>query len=133
MATKQATVDYLVDQIGRGATAKKMFGEYGLYLDGVLVGLVCDGELYVKATDAGRAYLGEVTEAPPYPGAKNAFLISGDAWDDRDRLAELAGITRGALPPPSAKRAATRVAPAKPKTKAEAKRKSHVKKTKASR
>ena len=36
MASKQSTVDFLLDQFaGAGAvSAKKMFGEYGVYLDG---------------------------------------------------------------------------------------------------
>ena len=81
-----------------------MFGEYALYRDGIVFALVCNDQLFIKATDAGRAFLGEVEEAPPYPGAKNAFRISDDAWDDDRWLSELARITASALPPPKPKR-----------------------------
>lgn len=113
MATSQATVDYLVDQMGLGVSAKKMFGEYGLYLNGVIFALVCDGSLFVKQTDAGRAFIGSVEEAPPYPGAKNAFLISGERWDDADWLGELTRITVAALPMALPKKAAPKGAAAK--------------------
>ena len=80
-----------------------MFGEYGLYRGAKIFALVCDDQLFVKATDAGRAFLGKVEEAPPYPGAKNAFLIPGDTWDDERWLADLARITADALPLPKTK------------------------------
>ena len=84
MATRQSTVDLVLEQAGEAGnvTAKKMFGEYALYCDGKLVALICDEQLFLKPTPAARAYLGEVTEAPPYPSAKPCFLIPGEAWDD---------------------------------------------------
>lgn len=104
MATKASTAEYLVDQLGDGVTCKKMFGEYGLYLDGKMFALICDDQLFLKATAGGRALLGEVAEAPPYPGAKLAFVIPGDRWDDAEWLAELAAVTTRELPAPKPKR-----------------------------
>lgn len=105
MATKPSTVAFIVEQAGGAGqvVAKKMFGEYALYRDGKLVALVCDEQLFVKPTDSGRAYLGAVTEAPPYPGAKPCFLISGEAWDDADWLSELIRLSAASLPMPPAK------------------------------
>jgi TfoX/Sxy family transcriptional regulator of competence genes len=105
MATKQSTVDYVVDQLGGpdAVTAKKMFGEYGLYQDSKLVALLCDGQLFAKPTAAGRALLGSPTEAPPYPGAKPWFLISGERWDDSPWLCELFKQTAAELPLPKPK------------------------------
>jgi DNA transformation protein and related proteins len=111
MATKPSTAEYLVDQLGSGVTAKKMFGEYGLYLDGKMFAMLCDDQLFVKPTPGGRAFLGEVQEAAPYPGAKNAFVIPGDRWDDSEWLAELAAKTAKELPPSKTKRAATSAPP----------------------
>ncbi|MCK9201389.1 MAG: TfoX/Sxy family protein [Gallionella sp.] len=53
MATAQNTIDFLLDQLsGTGAaSAKKMFGEYCLYLDGKPVALVCDDQLFLKPTN----------------------------------------------------------------------------------
>jgi len=102
MASKQGTVDYIVDQIGAAGvvSSRKMFGEYGIYCDGKMVALVCDNQLYVKPTAAGQAYLKKVVQAPPYPGAKPYFLIAGEHWDDGDWLSELVRITSAALPLP---------------------------------
>jgi TfoX/Sxy family transcriptional regulator of competence genes len=52
MATKQSTIDYLLDQLGSlpKVRARKMFGEYALYCNEKVVALICDDELYVKIT-----------------------------------------------------------------------------------
>jgi TfoX/Sxy family transcriptional regulator of competence genes len=48
MATQQSTIDYLIEQAtSAGAVAAKpMFGEYGVYVDGKMVGSVCDDQLF---------------------------------------------------------------------------------------
>jgi len=100
MASGQRNVDFVLEQMaGAGdVTARKMFGEYAIYCAGKLVALFCDDQLFMKPTDAGRALLGHVEEAPPYPGAKPHFLISGDRCEDADWLAELTRVTERALP-----------------------------------
>jgi DNA transformation protein and related proteins len=105
MVTKASTADFLLEQLGTGVTLKKMLGEYGLYLEGKMFAMVCDDQLYVKPTPAGRAFLGEVHEAAPYAGAKPAFVIAGDRWEDGEWLAELAALTARELPDPKTKRA----------------------------
>lgn len=108
MASAQKTVDFLLDQIAKAGSvaARKMFGEYGLYCDGKMVALVCDDQLFLKPTAAGRSYLGTVTEAAPYNGARPCFLIPGETWDDSARLTELVRLTAAALPVPGRKRKA---------------------------
>ncbi len=107
MASDAKTVEFILDQLaaaGAEVSAKKMFGEYGLYLDSKMVAMVCDDQLFMKGTDAGRAFTGPIEEAPPYPQAKPHPLIDGDRWDDGDWLAELFRITADALPAPKPKR-----------------------------
>ncbi len=106
MATKQATVDYILEKIaGAGITSgKKMFGEYGLYCDGKVVALVCDDQLFIKPTQAGKDFWGEYEEGQPYPGAKPWILIPEDDWDDGLRLAELVRRTAAELPLPAPKK-----------------------------
>ena len=107
MASDPKTVDFILDQLAAGgaeATAKKMFGEYGLYLDGKMVAMVCDDRLFVKGTDAGRAFTGPIEEAPPYPQAKPHPLIDADRWDDGDWLAALFRVTADSLPAPKPKK-----------------------------
>jgi len=107
MASQQSTADYIVEQIQRAGrvSARKMFGEYAIYCDGKTVAFLCDDQLFMKPTAAGRAFIGEVKDGTPYPGAKPHFLIAGDCWDDAEWLAKLVALTAAELPLPKPKRA----------------------------
>ena len=106
MATDQSFVDYIIDQISLAGeiSFRKMFGEYALYCDGKVVALICNNQLFVKQTEAGRALFldKEIIEAPAYPSAKMSFLIE-DYIDDGDWLTDLIRITSEALPVPKPK------------------------------
>ncbi len=80
---------------GRVAS-RKMFGGYAIYCDDKVVALVCDSQLFVKPTEKGRVYIGDVVEAPPYQGAKQYFLIE-DRFEDREWISELIRITTKAV------------------------------------
>ena len=86
-------VQFIVDQCsGAGEIAvKKMMGDYCIYCDGVLFGLICDNNLYIKQTDAGEAVLDEVVLRPPYPSARDHFYIPN--VDDRDYLEDIVRAT----------------------------------------
>ena len=84
--------------------AKKMFGEYALYLDDKLFALVCDDTLFVKPTEATQALTAGLDQAPPYPGAKPSFLVPADRCSDTAWLSELARATADALPAPKPKK-----------------------------
>jgi TfoX/Sxy family transcriptional regulator of competence genes len=106
MASQQSIVDYIVEQTrSASVTARKMFGEYGLYSGGKMVALVCDDALYVKPTPAGRAFVGAACEeGQPYPNAKPHVLIPAERWDDGEWLAQLFALTASELPVPQKKR-----------------------------
>jgi TfoX/Sxy family transcriptional regulator of competence genes len=80
-----------------------MFGEYTIYCNDKVVALVCDDQLFVKITEAGRALLQSADEAPAYPGAKPSFHIDGEVWDDREFLTQLIKATADELPVPKRK------------------------------
>lgn len=104
MATKQSTVDYLAEQIsGLNISLRKMFGEYALYSDEKVVGLICDDQLFIKPTPEAREFIGTPEEAPPYPGAKDYYLITADKWENSDWLKKLILLTTAALPLPKKK------------------------------
>ncbi len=95
----------MTDQIENAGeiTAKKMFGEYAIYSNGKIFGLICDNKLFIKPTNSGRAFIGnDVVEAPAYKGAKPSFLIE-DKIEDRAWLSELVRITVNELPMPHQK------------------------------
>jgi TfoX/Sxy family transcriptional regulator of competence genes len=105
MPSNQKFVDFVTDQIQKtGAiTAKKMFGEFGVYSDGKMFGVICDNKLFIKPTKAGREFIGDPIELPPYDGAKPSFLIE-DKIEDSEWLSKLIRITLEELPEPKPKK-----------------------------
>jgi TfoX/Sxy family transcriptional regulator of competence genes len=105
MASDQQFADFILAQIQFEGliTSKKMFGEYGLFADGKIFGMICDNKLFIKPTEAGRKYIGEVVEASPYEGAKPAFLIE-EKMEDREWLSELVKRSLPELPEPKRKK-----------------------------
>ncbi len=103
MASELSFVEFVVDQIENAGeiTFRKMFGEYALYCDAKVVALICDNQLFVKPTEAGKVFIGidQVVQAPPYPGAKLYFLIE-DQIENRDWLSGLVKLTAKELPKP---------------------------------
>lgn len=104
MASNADFVQYIADQCsGAGEiVVRKMFGDYGIYCDGKIFGLICDNGFYLKPTDAVRPMLREVALRPPYDGAKDYFYITD--IDDRDYLSALVCETCKALPEPRPKK-----------------------------
>ena len=104
MASNNDFVQYIADQCaGAGViTVKKMFGDYGIYCDGKIFGLICDDQFFLKPTDVVRPLLRTVDICPPYEGAKDYFLISD--VDDHDYLALIVRETCKALPDPKPKK-----------------------------
>ena len=100
MASNADFVQYIVDQCsGAGEiVAKKMFGDYGIYCNGKIFGLICDDRFYLKPTEAGRTLLRKEELRPPYDGAKDYFYIAD--VDNRDYLSSLVRETCKALPEP---------------------------------
>ena len=105
MATDKNFINFVLEQIENAGeiTHRMMFGEYVVYSDSKLFGLVCDNKLFIKPTEAGRAFIQDVVEAPPYPGAKPSFLIE-DKLDDREWLSELIRLSVKELPEPKPKK-----------------------------
>ncbi len=104
MSSTQAFANFIATQAEKAGhiTFRKMFGEYALYCDGKVVALICNDQLFVKPTESGRAFIGKVIEAPPYPGAKLYFLIE-DKYENQEWLSNLIQITALELPMPKPK------------------------------
>lgn len=103
MASNPDFVQYIVDQCGKTGdiTARKMFGDYGVYCNGKIFGLVSDNGFYVKPTEAGRQMLRSIDLRPPYEGAKPYFYI--EDVDDSDYVSALVRATCADLPEPKPK------------------------------
>jgi TfoX/Sxy family transcriptional regulator of competence genes len=57
-------------------TARKMMGEYLLYMDGILFGGIYDDRLLLKITKASSTMLKEYDSAFPYDGGGEMILFS---------------------------------------------------------
>ena len=59
MATQRETTEFILEQLqGAGETrVQAMFGEYALYLDGKVLGFICDDTLFLKDTPGARALI----------------------------------------------------------------------------
>jgi DNA transformation protein and related proteins len=106
MPTQQATVDLLLKKLENAGplTARKMFGEYCIYLNEKPVALVCDDTLFVKITNAGRVVAGNAPEGSPYPGAKPHFMFDSKSWSRAKSLVKLLQVTFEELPAPKPKK-----------------------------
>ena len=105
MPSNQDFVDIVIGQIqsAEDITFKKMFGEYALYSGNKVFALICDNKLFIKPTNAGRNYIQDVIEAPPYPGAKPSFLVE-ERIEDHEWLSTLVKLTVSELPEPKLKK-----------------------------
>ncbi|HTL69804.1 MAG TPA: TfoX/Sxy family protein [Candidatus Eisenbacteria bacterium] len=79
-----------------GVTARAMFGEYALYLDGTIFALVCDDVLYFKADETNRARY-EKAGSRQYTyrsGGKDVTMpyweVPADILEDREEIAKWA-------------------------------------------
>lgn len=107
MGTRAETISHILDALAPlPLIARKMFGEYALYLDSKVVALVCDDQLFLKPTPGAQAILTDCPTGHPYPGAKLHLLVT-DALDDPDPV--IAALKAVATETPAPK-------PKKPKT-----------------
>ena len=72
MSCSMEFVQYVCEQLqGCGdITYRRMFGEFGFYVDGVYIGAACDNQLFIKVTDAGKKMIKDPVYGEMYPGAK---------------------------------------------------------------
>ena len=75
MASSVEFAEYVCGQAeGAGEVSyRKMFGEYGIYLDGKFIGVVCDNQFFVKITKAGEEILPECPKNRPMTGQNPIF------------------------------------------------------------
>ena len=93
MSVSDEFLDYVVDQLsdwGR-VSVRKMFGGAGLYLEGVMFGLIADDAAYLKVDDSNRDdFVKAGTSAfKPYPdkaGAMSYYEIPPEVLENRDEL-----------------------------------------------
>lgn len=104
MASSAEFVGYIIDCLSCAGTirCRKMMGEYCLYLEDKVIGMVCGNSLYIKKTDAGIRVYPEFTDAPSFPGSKTFFLVTD--FEDRLLMKDFLAATYNELPLPQKRR-----------------------------
>lgn len=96
MAKDTSFHDYIVYDILeelRGITSRAMFGGWAIYKDGIVFGIILEGELYFKVDDGNRPEF-ERMESHPFvyskkdgkPIALSYWLVPSEIMEDRERL-----------------------------------------------
>jgi len=102
MPTSKNFIAYLDDCLRdiSGTRFKAMFGEYALYLNDVVVGLVCDQTLFVRITEETSVLLhSRVKTGLPYDGARPAYALTEAELEDDDLMGRvLSAVYRDRLP-----------------------------------
>ena len=97
MATGKNFIAYLEDCLSgvRGIRFKAMFGEYALYVNDVVVGLVCDQTVFIKVTEGTSLLLrGRVGTGPPFPGAKDAYVLTESELEDDELIGQVLTVAQ---------------------------------------
>ncbi len=79
--TEQKDMEKIVAKLAPlgDVTARKMMGEYCIYLNGILIGDICDGTLFLKKFPENEKLLCDCEQRPPYQGAKPLYVAEFDS------------------------------------------------------
>ena len=89
--------DYVVsDLLGDidGVTSRAMFGGWGIYKDGLIFGIIFDGELYFKADETTRPNFEKLDSHPfvykqgEQKSTMSYWLLPAEVQEDREMLIE---------------------------------------------
>lgn len=100
MATQKDTVTYILDCLDDPTvfSARPMFGEYALYTDDKVVGLICDDTLYVKILPESQALEQICEKSPAYPGSKPYYVVAEEQLTSIPELVRILHAIAAALP-----------------------------------
>ena len=83
---------------------KSMMGGYLVYLNGKLIGDICDNELFLKRTPTTDKLLADSELRHPYEGSKTLMYVF-DRFEDTDLIMELLEGMYAELPEKKSKKA----------------------------
>lgn len=97
MATSREYIDFVLEQLdGVGdISARKMFGEYMLYINTKPIFSVCDNTVFVKMLPEVEALMKNADCGFPYEGAKPHYILD---IEDKELVTALIPILEAAIP-----------------------------------
>ena len=105
MGSSKEYINYVLECLDHieGIDARKMFGDYGLYMFNRVMGFVCDDQVFLKILPGSTRVLGE--DAPTgeaYPGSKPYYMI--EDLEDDEKMALLFHALYEDVPEPKPKK-----------------------------
>lgn len=90
MATSKEYHDYILENLQRvgAVSTRKMMGEYLVYFQNKLVGVICDNCLFLKPTETVLEYMPDADRAYPYEGSKSLMVVV-DNVEETDLMSEV--------------------------------------------
>lgn len=105
MSTQKETVEFILKKLGdKQFSVRAMFGEYALYADGRVVGLICDDQLYVKILPESVELESICDKDEAYPGSKKFYVVEEGMLSTLRHLPEILLDIAKALPVPKKKK-----------------------------
>ncbi len=107
MSTQKETIEFILEKLGEPErfSTRAMFGEYALYADGKVVGLICDDQLYVKILPASAELESICDKDEAYPGSKPYYVVEESMLSQLTNLPEILFDIAKSLPTPKKKKA----------------------------
>lgn len=105
MSTQKETVEFISEKLGKPDkfTTRAMFGEYALYADGKVVGLICNDQLYVKILPESKELEDICEKDEAYPGSKPYYLVEEVQLSQIQNLSDILINIAKSLPVPKKK------------------------------
>lgn len=106
MSTQKETVEFILEKLGepKRFAVRAMFGEYALYADQKVVGLVCNNQLYVKILPASAELEGVCDKDEAYPGSKQFYVVEESQLSQLSHLPDILFDIAKSLPVPKKKK-----------------------------
>jgi len=100
MATQKETAEFILEKLRGPAqfSVRAMFGEYALYADGKVAGLVCDDLLYVKIQPASKELEALCEKGHPFPGARLHYIVEEGQLSTVENLSSILVSVANSVP-----------------------------------
>ncbi len=91
MSTQKSTVEFILEKLGnpKKFSVRAMFGEYALYADSKVVGLICNDQLYVKILPESAELESVCDKDEAYPGSKLFYVVEESQLSQIPNLPEI--------------------------------------------
>ncbi len=105
MATSLEFHDYAMDRLSSAGDfySLRMMGEYCIYMEDKVIGLLCDDMLLLKPTESVLKLMPDAERKYPYEGSKTLMVIVEDL-ENTDLLAAVTSAMYDELPAPKKKK-----------------------------